>query len=136
MNRAVWDKHLKLHIFPTVQLNNPSDPNCPKFKDVYLALIDQLQPRWYDVFLHLGIEREILDKCLKDHPFDYHSSLVKILTVWLQRENPPPSWQALVDVLQNKLLEGKLAVTIKQKFCPELLVENDGNYLYMCIQDV
>lgn len=85
------------------------------------------------MFLHLGIEREVLDECLKENPFDYHSSLVKILAVWLQRENPPPSWQALVDVLQNRLLEGKLAVTIKQKFCPELLVESDGKCLYMYV---
>ena len=91
-----------------------------------MALIENLVPRWYDIFLHLGIDRSILDKCLEEYPYDDRSALLKVIAVWLQRVDPPPSWRALVDVLQNILLEGKLAVEIKKKYCRDLLLENEG----------
>ena len=119
-----------LSTFISEKLNNPSDSNIPKRNEVYLALVEHLQPRWYDVFLHLGIEREILDKCLKDHPFDNHSALLKMIDVWLQRKNPPPSWHTLVEVLQNNLLETETTDTIITKYCPDLV--NKGK-LYISI---
>ena len=112
-----------LSIFNLEKLNNTSGSNIPKHNEVYLALVDHLQPRWYDVFLCLGIEREILDKCLKDHPFDNHSALLLMIDVWIQRKDPPPSWLTLVDVLRNNLLETEIADTIIAKYCPDLVIK-------------
>lgn len=99
---------------------------------MFAGLVQDLQPRWYEIFLNLGIQRHILDKCLEDHPFDDHSALIEMIALWLQRSDPLPSWGDLVDVVQNVLLEGKVAIEIKRKYCRDLLQENEGSVLYVC----
>ena len=110
----------------TEKLNNPPDSSIPKLREVFVGLVKNLQPRWYEIFLNLGIHRNVLDKCLESHPFDDHSALIEMIAVWLQRSDPLPSWRHLVDVIQNVLLEGKVALEIKRKYCRELLQESEG----------
>ena len=111
----------------TAKLNNPPDSSIPKLREVFVGLVKNLQARWYEIFLNLGIHRNVLDKCLENHPFDDHSALIEMIAVWLQRSDPLPSWRCLVDVIQNTLLEGKVALEIKRKYCRELLQESEGN---------
>lgn len=121
-------------VFLTEKLNNPPDSSIPKLREVFVGLVKNLQPRWYEIFLNLGIHRNVLDKCLKNHPFDDHSALIEMIAVWLQGSDPLPSWRHLVDVIQNILLEGKVALEIKRKYCRELLQENEGNVQFMYMQ--
>ena len=127
--------YMYVFITPSAKLNNPSDDSIPKLKEVFVGLVHTLQPRWYELFLNLGIQRHVLEKCLSDHPFDDHSALIHVITLWLQRSDPRPSWKDLVDVVQNVLMEGKAATEIKRKYCPGLLLESEGTYtmyMYIC----
>ncbi len=72
--------------------------------------------RWYDIFLHLGFDRKKLDKHLKAVPPRDRYILLMLVQDWLDRQDPPPSWEAMVDVLRNKLLEGKLAADVEEKY--------------------
>lgn len=99
------------------ELYNPSDPSKPKMGDVYSVLVDSIYFRWFDIFLNLGIDRAMLEKSAKDHPYNSHLSLLDVIILWLEREDPPPTWQALADVLRHKLLEGKIADEIEKKYC-------------------
>ena len=101
------------------------DP-IPKLSEV-LSAVQPIQSRWYELFLYLGIQRDVLEKCFTNHPCDDHSSLVEVVLHWLQRTFPPPSWTELVDVIENILLEGTVAHDIKLTYCP---TENAGIYIY------
>lgn len=87
--------------------------------DVYSVLVDSVYFRWFDIFLNLGIDRAMLEKSAEDHPYNSHLSLLDVIILWLEREDPPPTWQALADVLRHKLLEGKIADEIEKKYCPK-----------------
>ena len=113
------------------KLNNPSDSSIPKLKEVFVALVPNLQPRWYEIFLNLGIQRRVLEEYLQNHQFDDQSALIHVIALWLQKSDPPPSWRNLVNVVQNILLEGKVAIEIKRKFCRDLLLESEGTYYTM-----
>ena len=74
-------------------------------------------PQWYDLFLHLGIDQAILDKSFSDHPFDAHVCLLDMINLWLKRDDPPATWKEMVDVLRCKLLEGRMAKIVEDKYC-------------------
>ena len=106
---------------PTV---SPPGPDCPKLNDICQALRNnKLQERCYDLFLHLGLDRQTLELCLENQPFDSRYAMVKMISMWLVKRDPSPTWKALVDVIENDLLEGKIARDIMKEFCPELLPE-------------
>lgn len=97
----------------------PTVPAKPTANEVYTLLVDTLLPQWYDLFLHLGIDRAILDKSFSDHPFDPHVCLLDMIKLWLQREDPPATWKEMADVLRCKLLEGRYAVIVEEKYCSD-----------------
>ena len=103
--------------YSSAELCNHSDPSKPQMGDVYALLVDGALYRWYDIFVHLGVDRAVLDKAARDHPCNSHLSLLDVIVVWLEREDPPPTWQALAHVLRHNLLEGKISEKIEKKFC-------------------
>ena len=108
------------------KLNNPL--STPRLEDV-VHMLQPIQPRWYELFLHLGIQRGVLEELCAKHHFDDHSALVKAVVLWLQRADPSPSWRELVHVVEYYLLEGQTATEIKRKFCLEYGAESKG----MCV---
>ena len=98
-------------------LDNRTNPPKPKLGQVYAIMVEGLSSRWYDVFLHIGIDRAMLDKAAANNPYDAHLACLEIITYWVDREDPPATWKAFADVLRHKLLEGKAADKVEVLFC-------------------
>jgi len=103
-------------LYSSTELNTPSNPSKPQMGDVYSLLVDGALTRWYDIFIHLGIDRAMLEKSARDHPDNSHLALLDVIVLWLEKEDPPPTWQALAHVLRHKVLEGKIAEKIEKKY--------------------
>ena len=102
--------------------------HIPKIEEV-VNVLQPIQIRWYEIFLFLGVQRDILDQCYVNHPCDDHSSLMELIIHWLKRREPLPSWRELVGVIQNILMEGDVAIEIQGKYCPEWTCDNEGMYI-------
>ena len=80
-------------------------------------MLQTVETRWYELFLHLGVERSVLEKFYTIYPFDDHSALIQAVALWLQKTNPSPSWIDLASVVEYYLLEGQAANEIRSKYC-------------------
>ena len=82
---------------------------------VRMELVD-VQTRWYDIGLDLGLPVNTLET-IRQECQDTAECLRKMLHEWLKTIDLQPSWNTLIDVLQNKVInEGALAVTIAKKY--------------------
>ena len=103
--------------------------DVPKLKEV-IDVLRPIQPRWYELFLYLGLKRDTLEKLCIEHPCDDHSSLIEAIINWLQRDDPLPSWEELLEVIQNVVMEGDVAIEIKKKLCYESKSSTEGIVLF------
>ena len=94
--------------------------DVPRVKDICAFVVEHVLQRWYDLFLSLGIKRSVLDRSAKEHRFDSASSVKEITVMWLDRKNPPASWQSIGDALRYKLLETEAADKLQELFYPKL----------------
>jgi hypothetical protein len=108
--------------------------DLPKLNEV-IDVLQPIQPRWYELFLYLGLKRDTLEKLCTEHPCDDHSSLIEALINWLQREDPLPSWEELLEVIQNVLMEGDIAIEIKKKLSKSGSEENNEDDFHQNIND-
>ncbi len=63
---------------------------------------------WFDLFKAIGMDLQTLEGIREKYPCDPEVSLFEAILVWVEGEDPKPSWKALVDAL-HCMLEGKLA---------------------------
>ena len=72
---------------------------------------------WYS----LGVQLEISVGTLKRIELENRQitkCLLEMLTVWLQRTNPPPTWNALIEALESSPVgERLLAQQLRDKYC-------------------
>ena len=53
--------------------------------------------------------------------------LLKLLTVWLERTSPPPTWNILIEALESPPVgEGHLAQQLRDKYCQK--GRGEGNH--------
>lgn len=90
--------------------------SAPTFANVYDILIQDLHFYWYEIFVCLGISRERLKEIEAKYPFEAHMCLFEAVKLWINREDPPPKWQDLVNVLRYKILENKAAQRIEKLY--------------------
>ena len=87
----------------------------PKLKDL-LKELKVAASDWEDI----GIELEIADSNLKqirsNNSGDSKACLREMLRMWLSRVDPPPSWSAIVEALDN-LEHQDIAQHIRTKYC-------------------
>ena len=86
-----------------------------KLKEV-LIVLQPIQTRWYELFLNLGVEREVLNMTYMNHPCDDLLSLTEAITHWQKRKYPPSPWSHLIDVVENILMEGTVAAELKRLY--------------------
>lgn len=71
--------------------------------------------KWENIGVLLGIEPNILQSvksAVRDEPTN---CLREMLIIWVKQICPPPSWSAIVDVLED-LKEEKLAFDLRSKY--------------------
>ena len=92
------------------------DPLSPDdLAKVRMELV-QVQTKWYDIGLDLGLPVNILET-IKQESQDITECLRSMLLEWLKMTALKPNWKKLIDVLQNKVInEGALAVAIENKY--------------------
>ena len=58
-------------------------------------------------------------KCIEMEHNQMSRCLLEMLTVWLQRTNPPPTWNVLAEALGSSPVgEETLAQQLRDKYCP------------------
>lgn len=70
-----------------------------------LDLLWDYRERWKSIGTTLGIDTGILDAIDKDSQ-EYEESLVKLISTWLQGNNPRPTWSAMTIALQAQQVAG------------------------------
>ena len=99
---------------------------------------------WYDLFKFLGLNFEALTSIREKHPTNPHICLYKAILVWLSGVGEEPSWWALADVLEHKLLDPETAsVIVSQHFSDEETAKREEylkgvyltSYVCMCLCD-
>ena len=88
-------------------------------KDVKDAIWDA-RSKWNDIGLQLSIRKPDLDAIHEDCR-DVQQCLTEMLTLWLKRANPPPTWESMANALKQPSVEWQ-----------QLAEEIEKNMLSMC----
>ena len=72
-----------------------------------------ISEEWKEVGLFLNLEEKKL-KEVEKHGTTSQSCMKEMLKVWLAREQPPPTWVAIIEVL-DFLEHEELALTLRRK---------------------
>jgi hypothetical protein len=84
-------------------------------RDAFLAAID-VATQWKNIGALLGIPERILSTIDHDEERNGAVSCLRVmLTVWLQRTDPPPSWSELADAVEP--FDPSKASELKSRFC-------------------
>ena len=70
----------------------------PKLKDVFKKLLP-LAADWNSIGVLLGIKDNSLRE-IKHNESQAHDCLREMLSEWLKSDDPPPTWNSLVDALE------------------------------------
>ena len=93
-------------------------PVKPELRDILKELyFTDAADKWEDIGIMLNIKTPDLNE-IKSAPGNQNSQscLREIFKLYLERDYPPPSWNAIVEALEF-LGEGTLAEKIKSKHC-------------------
>ena len=90
-----------------------TDP--PKLKDLMDALYHTVADKWKAIGIQLAMEISGLANIETKRRSDPQSCLLDMLEVWVKRVEPPPSWAAIIEVIEF-LKEGKLAKDLREKY--------------------
>ena len=73
--------------------------------------------KWFNIGLKLRLPLGTLDS-IKFQQLDAPTSMHKMLSNWLKQTDPPPTWEALADALESRIIgEPKLAQQLRSKYC-------------------
>ena len=72
--------------------------------DVVLNAIWEIRAEWQNLGLSLGIPYSDIEVIKKDSPGDAEDCFRAVIRLWLTREDPKPTWAALVEALQSPML--------------------------------
>lgn len=98
----------------------------PIFGAVLLEIRDHLYPYWFELFISLGVSKEILDDVKWQYRKDPKVQITEGIRHWLEITDPKPTWEAMVDQIRHTLLETELADRMEKVYCkytrPEVVV--------------
>ena len=101
-----------------MEVQQPATPTeCLQTRPRLLVLCKELQAiseQWRDIGLYLDLEEGELRKVESTYGSTPFKCMKEMLTMWLARKQPPPTWSAIIDVL-DFLEHENLALTLKQK---------------------
>ena len=85
-----------------------------------LAELHDVAAKWYNIGLYLvpPITNGTLDTIKANCRGECGDCLREMLSCWLKKGDPKPSWEAVVAALRNPVVgEERLAQTLEQKYC-------------------
>ena len=85
-------------------------------KDLIGALYHRVADKWKVIGIRIefpmGTLSGIAERC-RDEP---HNCLVEMLSMWLERVDPPPTWTAIIEAVEF-LGEKQLGKELRDKYC-------------------
>ena len=87
----------------------------PKFSVLLKELLSKVSDKWENIGLLLDLEIGQLDAIKSGHR-DPHDCFREMLKLWLNRDDPPPTWSAIIEAIHT-LQHGLLAKDLKKKYC-------------------
>ena len=91
----------------------------PTLKYLMKELHPKVSDKWDDVGIELEVDDRLLIQIRKDYPGDSKQCLKEVLREWLQTNNPPPSWEAIAQVMAD-IEEDELATHLQSKYILQL----------------
>ncbi len=88
----------------------------PKPKELMSALYHKVAHKWKTLGVYLELSPSTLDTIARDRQQSSQDCLVEMLTTWLQRVDPAPTWRAIVEAVEF-LGEVVLAGELRTKYC-------------------
>ena len=74
--------------------------------------------KWFSLGVQLQIPFATLKRIESDNHHQTTNCLLEMLTVWLQRINPSPTWSALIEALESSPVDERLvAQQLRDKYC-------------------
>ena len=111
---------IKYRIYTDIFTDDPELTDVsvkPELRDLLKELYStKAADKWEDVGIMLGIKPSQLDAIKSAGNQISQSCLRETLKLYLQKDNPPPSWAAIVEALEF-VGEETLAGQIKSKYC-------------------
>ena len=93
---------------------NPGPLTSGDLKNV-LDSLWKARTKWFHIGIQLDMEISHLNVIRNKYRDEADFCFTEMLTDWLKRMNPPPTWEALVDALQSQMVGyEQLAATIKK----------------------
>lgn len=87
----------------------------PKIKDLMKEL-NAIASNWQNFGVMLEVDSRKMNSVAADYPWSCEDCLREMLRIWLKNVDPPPSWSAVVDALEN-IDERRLAKEIRDRWC-------------------
>ena len=84
-------------------------------KDLMIALYHTMADKWEQIGIYLLLPMTILKAIAAEHQRDPQTCLIRILEVWLQGVNPPPTWSAIIEAVEF-LGERQLGRELRKKY--------------------
>ena len=76
-----------------------------------------IRRKWHDIGIELDLPKPELDNFREQHNNDFKECLKEMITKWLKRTNPRPTWEALIEVLKGPVIEEEaLAENLATKY--------------------
>lgn len=87
----------------------------PELRDLMKEL-KVIASNWHNFGVMLEVNSRQLASVAADYPRSCEDCLREMLKIWLKNVDPPPSWSAVVDALEN-IDERRLAKEIRDRWC-------------------
>ena len=91
---------------------------------VVVEELHEAAAKWKQIGTQLGMSTGTLNE-IEVTSRDSKTQLLEMVTQWLKKVDPLPTWEAVIEVLKKGIIgEARLADQLKNKHCKENLAEN------------
>ena len=108
------------HVSVVQPLNYPVSPLPVGLHDLSLLHreLHQVSHKWFSLGVQLQIPFATLISIELDNNHQTSKCLLEMLTVWLQRINPSPTWSVLIEALESPFVDERLLAQQLRDKCP------------------
>ena len=111
---AIPEGHTKIPQLPYVKVEKEPIVASLSIRNVYTEL-EPLASKWYQIGIFLDMEPGKLDTIKTNNPTDVEGCLMCMIKEWLNRINPRPTWEKLVEATKD--INERKSEDIRLKYC-------------------